>query len=346
MSGGVDSSVAAVLLKQQGYRVTGLFAQSWDDKEETGECSADEDWRDVQQVCQQLDMPCVRTSFVERYWTDVFEPLVDAYSSGLTPNPDVDCNRVLKFSEMRQYALDTLQGDYFATGHYARLDDEGRLFTSPSDKDQTLFLCQVNCKQFQQVLFPIGHLNKQQVRELAQQHHLHTASKKSSSGICFVGKRKFGEFIENYMDLTPGPFVDIATNQIIGMHNGVQRYTVGQRARAGGLKEKMYIVSKDISSATVWLAPQRDPRLLSHFVYATQVSWVKEVAPMNMLLQCRYRHGAPLVDCSVQQIDQDNIKVQFESPQKTPAPGQIIAIYKGDCCMGGAMISQTEQVKV
>lgn len=246
MSGGVDSAVTAWLLKRQGHDVHGLFVQSWDSRDETGACQADDDWRQVQVLCEQLAIPCERVSFVATFWTDVFEPMLAEYAAGRTPNPDVDCNRRLKFAAVAQLA--TRNADAFATGHYARLETPGpRLLRSPAHCDQTLFLSGVTSAQLARVQFPLGAMTKPQVRALAREAGLPNAERRSSTGICFVGKRRFGEFLAQYAQLTPGAFVDADSGAVVGHHNGAQQFTVGQRARIGGEARPLYVSHVNVS---------------------------------------------------------------------------------------------------
>lgn len=344
----MDSSVGAMLLKEQGYRVTGLFAQSWDYKEETGNCSADEDWADVRRVCEALDMACLRKSFVSEFWIDVFEPLVSAYSSGITPNPDVDCNRKLKFSEIKRFALETMGADFFATGHYARIERSGdgkaRLLTSPCSTDQTLFLSQVSGSQLDKVMFPVGHLRKDEVREIARKAGLFNAERKSSTGICFVGKRKFGEWIQDYITMTPGRFVMFGTGNMVGRHNGAEQYTVGQRARIGGMDGALFVVSKEQNGDIVVANKNEDASsLMSSGLLASHVVWISGEPPKEQVfdVEFRYRHTQPLKRGTVTLVSPTCFKLSFEQPLPAVAKGQVVALYDGEVCLGGANIVET-----
>lgn len=341
LSGGVDSAVAACLLQRQGHTVRGLFVTSWDSVEENGECSDEEDWKDVERVCHVLGISCERKSFVSEYWVDVFEPLVAGYAKGETPNPDVACNRKLKFREMRNFALDSMKADHFATGHYAQLDRDSvtgkmRLLQSPCDKDQTLFLSQVTSSQFERCLFPVGHLDKDQVRAIAREMGLPNAEKKSSTGICFVGKRKFGEWIGDYVQLTAGRFID-EHGKVLGSHSGAERFTVGQRARVPGESRRWFVSSKQPNGDLV-LAPQRRAtRLLE----AREAVWVAEQAPVAAeLVQCRFRHTQPLQNAKLTLLENGSkFHLDFEKDQVGVAPGQVVAVYQGPVCLGGGVIS-------
>ncbi len=349
MSGGVDSAVTAHLMLQQGHRVTGLYATSWDSRDEDGQCPAAQDWEDVQQVCDRLGIQCARQSFVETYWTDVFEPLLAGYAAGETPNPDVLCNRRVKFDMMRQHVLDTMGGDVFATGHYAQLDRDAvsgkmRLLQSPCDKDQTLFLSQVSCGQLENVSFPVGHMTKAEVRAMARAAGLHNAEKKSSVGICFVGKRKFGDWIGEYIELTPGAFVDSVTGEEVGRHDGAEKYTLGQRARVGGESRRWFVAGKGPAGA-VLLSSER---VVSSSVRAVAAVWVSGEPPARaaaadgMQVQFRYRHPQQLQSGVLRVVPGDaaSFWLDFDVPQAAVAPGQTIAVYDGPVCLGGATIAK------
>jgi tRNA-specific 2-thiouridylase len=340
LSGGVDSSVAAYLLQRQGHTVKGLFVTSWDSVEEHGECTGEEDWRDVQRVCHVLGISCERKSFVSEYWMDVFEPLLSGYSKGETPNPDVRCNSKLKFRDMRNFVFASMGADRFATGHYAQLDRDAttgkmRLLQSPCDKDQTLFLSQVSGSQFEKCLFPVGHLDKEKVRSIAREAGLPNAEKKSSTGICFVGKRKFGEWIGDYVDLTAGRFIDPHGN-VLGSHNGAERFTLGQRARVGG-ESRRWFVSNKTQSGDVVLSPQR---AVTRHLRTRDTLWVAEQPPDegHMMVDCRFRHTQPLQRAKMTVLGND-FCLDFEHDQAGVAPGQVVAVYQGQVCLGGGVIA-------
>ena len=344
MSGGVDSAVSALLLQRQGFTVRGLFATSWDGRDEDGACPSDADWHEVQRVSRLLGFETQRKSFVSEFWVDVFEPLVAGYQGGETPNVDVLCNRRLKFREMRRHALEAMAADVFATGHYAQLErEEGgkpRLLQSPCDKDQTLFLSQVSCSQLERVLFPVGHLSKEEVRSVAREAGLPNAERKSSTGICFVGKRKFGDWIGDYISLTPGEFVDQRTGLSLGPHLGAQRYTVGQRARLSGEARRWFVVAKT-PSGNVVLSPT--PPAASA-LEARDAVWVAERPPVPegqvLSVTCRYRHTQPLIRAQMTLSSPSSFALHFDSPQPAVAAGQAVAIYQGPVCLGGAFISK------
>ena len=344
MSGGVDSAVSAHLLQRQGHTVSGLFATSWDQRDEDGVCPGEADWRDVQRVCDHLGVPCVRQSFVSDFWVDVFEPLLAGYAGGQTPNPDVLCNRRVKFDKMRTFVLTVLGADVFATGHYAQLDRDARsgkmrLLQSPCDKDQTLFLSQVSCSHLERIAFPVGHLDKDSVRKVAREIGLHNAEKKSSVGICFVGKRPFGDFIGEYITLTPGRFLEHCSGAVLGHHTGAEKYTMGQRARLSGEAKRLFVTEKRASGDVV-LGPAPP---LSKSLSARDAVWVAEEPPAaatELRVTCRYRHTQPLQAATmvVPRVDTSSFVLHFDVPQASVAPGQVVAVYDGNVCLGGATI--------
>ena len=343
MSGGVDSAVAALRLRYAGYVVQGLFARSWDVREEQGgTCPAEEDWLRVQQISRHVGINCVRHEFVSDYWNDVFQAsLVDGYGrQGVTPNPDVECNTHLKFGTMATYAFETLKADFYATGHYARIKLHGdgkrrRLLRSPGPEDQTLFLSRVSSTQLERVLFPLGDLVKDAVRAQARAAGLSNAERKSSTGLCFVGERgKFGEFISNYIEFTPGVFIQKGTNIILGYHDGAQRFTIGQRAPIGG---QSWFVHQRHSDGMVEVSSEPP---FSKSLEAADVRWVLEEPPAPGPLQCRFRHRQPLKDAELT-FSGDNLRLDFAQPQHACAPGQTVAMYRGDECLGGGIITES-----
>lgn len=286
MSGGVDSSVAAWLLKKQGHIVKGLFVQSWDSRDESGTCPVEEEWREVQSVCKQLGISsCSRHSLVSEYWMDVFEPMLESYRQGLTPNPDTECNRRIKFDCMARYAFDELGADRFATGHYAQVlpCDDGskrvRLLRSPATCDQTLFLSRVAEEQLRRVDFPLGSYTKEQVRALARKAGLHNAERPSSTGICFVGERPFGSFLREYVEFKPGAFVMIDTGEVVGTHDGAQRFTLGQRARIGGAPMPLFVVATNVANGKVLVAPQDHPSRYARSLTLGSINWICGQSP-------------------------------------------------------------------
>ncbi|MGB7977961.1 MAG: tRNA 2-thiouridine(34) synthase MnmA [Chlamydiales bacterium] len=335
MSGGVDSSVSALLLKNLGYNVIGLFMKNW---EEEGPCRATQEFEDVVRVCQQLQIPYYSVNFIEEYRESVFAQFLADYKAGLTPNPDVLCNREIKFKVFLEKAL-ALGADFLATGHYCRLDAEGRLLRgSDPDKDQSYFLHAVKREAFRQVLFPIGHLHKKAVRALAREYHLPTAEKKDSTGICFIGKRDFKPFLSQFIDTQPGPFQTLS-GQIVGEHDGAAFYTLGQRKGMGlgGEGDAWYVVGKNLARNIVFVERGANhPALFSKELQIREPAWV-DVGPSTYPFRCtakiRYRqHDTPCIlhPCG---------KVVFDEPQRAATPGQSVVFYDGDLCLGGAVIA-------
>lgn len=346
MSGGVDSSVTALLLKQQGYEVIGIFMKNWDDTDEFGHCTADEDAEDVRRVCEQIDIPYYTVNFEKQYADKVFSYFLDEYKRGRTPNPDVMCNREIKFGEFLDKALD-LEADYIATGHYARVTQNERgLFELKrgvdQSKDQSYFLNKLNQYQLSKALFPIGHLAKSEVRKIAKEAGLATASKKDSTGICFIGERDFKQFLNSYLPAKPG---DIKTpeGEIKGRHDGLMYYTLGQRQGLGigggktGNGKPWFVLDKDLENNILYVVQGgEDPRLFSDGLIAEDIHWISGETP-QFPLQCtaKFRYRQP--DQNVTVIDN---KVHFEHPQKAITPGQAVVFYDGDICLGGGIIKE------
>jgi len=352
MSGGVDSSVAAVLLKEQGYDVLGLFMKNWDETDENGECSATRDYEDVRKVSTHLGIPCYSIEFIEEYRNHVFSEFVRQYEAGFTPNPDVLCNREIKFDLFMKKALE-FGCDYLATGHYAQV--RPRAAPAPngsgvellrgvdSNKDQTYFLTAVNGEVFDRVLFPIGHLPKPEVREIAKKHHLATSTKKDSTGICFIGERKFKTFLNQYVQAKPGIIREFGGG-VVGEHDGVAFYTLGQRKglRLGGEGEPWFVVGKDISKNELVVVRGTDhPELYRNSLIATELNWFAGEPPardFSCTAKTRYRQTDQ--QCRVQMREDGSIRVDFTEPQRAMTPGQYAVFYQGEVCLGGGVIQQ------
>lgn len=347
MSGGVDSSVSAYLLKEQGYRVIGLFMKNWEETDARGQCMASREYEDVVKVCQQLDIPYYSVNFVEEYRESVFARFLADIEAGLTPNPDILCNREIKFKAFLQKAKE-LGGDYLATGHYCRTDGEGRLLKGVDpEKDQSYFLHAVEKNALQRVLFPIGHLYKKQVRDIARKAELATSEKKDSTGICFIGKRDFKPFLSQYIGLRPGPF-ETLDGRIVGRHDGMAFYTIGQRKGMGlgGEGEAWYVIGKDVQRNIVFVERGADhPALYSTNISADLLTWVAEPPP-SLPFQCtaKIRYRQTDQPCTLLAVDHHAIHVTFDQPQRAATPGQSIVFYQGDLCLGGAIIRSTQRV--
>ncbi len=342
MSGGVDSSVSALLLKQQGYRVIGMFMKNWEEQDEKGLCRSTQDFEDVVKVCEQLDIPYYSVNFVKEYQELVFSQFLSDLEAGYTPNPDILCNREIKFKVFLEKALS--QGaDFLATGHYCRLSPSAELLKGADpDKDQSYFLYTLKASSLQKVLFPIGHLTKTEVRRIARQHNLATSEKKDSTGICFIGKRDFKEFTGRYLGYKPGNF-ETLEGKIIGQHDGIAFYTIGQRKglSIGGPGEAWFVVGKDPSRNVVLIEQGEDhPSLYRNTLIATDVSWIAQ-APSQLPYHCtaKIRYRQPDQPCVIEAIDQGRLYVRFPSPQRAVTPRQSIVFYQGNQCLGGALIS-------
>lgn len=357
MSGGVDSSVSALLLKQQGYRVIGLFMKNWDETDENGVCQATKDYEDVARVCEKLDIPYYSVEFVKEYWDRVFTRFIEEYKAGYTPNPDILCNREIKFSAFMDKAL-SLDADFLATGHYCRnllVDGRHRLAKGlDPGKDQTYFLYTVNHRILSRVLFPIGDIQKGRVRELAREHGLPTHSKKDSTGICFIGERNFRPFLSRYIAIKPGE-IRTLSGQVVGQHQGSAYYTLGQRKGLGlgGEGEPWFIVAKDPQKNILYVERgSRHPALYADYLIANELSWVDEHPPSALPFRCkakvRYRQADQ--ECTITEIADGQLRVEFAVPQRAISPGQSVVFYDGDICLGGGVIrtvgpSYFEQVK-
>ncbi|MEX2461848.1 MAG: tRNA 2-thiouridine(34) synthase MnmA [Paenibacillaceae bacterium] len=348
MSGGVDSSVAALLLQQQGYEVIGIFMKNWDDTDEFGNCTAEEDAEDVRKVCAQIGIPCYTVNFEKQYYDKVFTYFLDEYKQGRTPNPDVMCNREIKFGELLQKAMD-LGADYLATGHYAQtvqVGGETRLLRGvDSNKDQTYFLNALSPEQLFKAMFPIGHLPKTQVREIALQAGLATAKKKDSTGVCFIGERNFKQFLSQYLPAQRGEMRTIA-GELKGYHDGLMYYTLGQRQGLGiggsGNGEPWFVADKDLKNNILYVVQgDSDDWLYSTALFAKGVNWIstkKPVEPFNCTAKFRYRQ--PDQDVQVTLHEDGSADVLFAKPQKAVTPGQSVVFYDNEVCLGGGTIDQ------
>ncbi|MFK7696575.1 tRNA 2-thiouridine(34) synthase MnmA [Paenibacillus sp. HJGM_3] len=350
MSGGVDSSVTALLLKQQGYDVIGIFMKNWDDTDEFGHCTAEEDAEDVRRVCAQIGIPFYTVNFEKEYMDKVFTYFLDEYRKGRTPNPDVMCNREIKFGEFLQKAL-TLGADYMATGHYARVeqaDGEYRLLRGvDAGKDQTYFLNALNQGQLSKAMFPIGHLPKAKVREIALEAGLATAKKKDSTGVCFIGERNFKEFLSGYLPAKPGEMRDLDGN-VKGTHDGLMYYTLGQRQGLGiggsGSGEPWFVAGKDLERNILYVVQgDKHPMLYSVGLDATDLNWISPVRPEGPVhCTAKFRYRQPDQGVTVRFTGDTTCEIVFDEPQKAVTPGQAVVFYDGDVCLGGAIIDRVK----
>lgn len=355
MSGGVDSSVTALLLKRQGYDVIGIFMKNWDDTDEFGQCTAESDAEDVRRVCEQIDIPYYTVNFEKEYYDKVFAYFLEEYKLGRTPNPDVMCNREIKFGEFLNKAMD-LGADYVATGHYARLVHEDGIYKLlrgvDNNKDQTYFLNALNQAQLSKTMFPIGHLPKPEVRKLAEEAGLYTAKKKDSTGVCFIGERNFREFLSQYLPAKSGKMIDIATGEVKGSHDGLMYYTLGQRQGLGiggsGTGEPWFVAEKDLENNVLYVV-QGDKH---HSLYSSGLtaSGVNFISGKNLLadgpLKCtaKFRYRQPDQGVTVTAQPDGTVKVAFDELQKAITPGQAVVFYAGEECIGGGTIEVAHKI--
>ena len=347
MSGGVDSSVSALLLKQQGYDVEGLFMKNWDEDDGTEYCTAMTDLLDAAAVCQKLDIYLHTVNFAKDYWDNVFAYFLEEYQAYRTPNPDILCNREIKFKVFLEYAR-KLGAQYIATGHYAQCrQEENRTWLIKGldpNKDQTYFLHAVGEMEFSQTLFPIGDMQKSDVRKLAEQHDLVTYNKKDSTGICFIGERRFKDFLANYLPAQPGNIVT-TENRIIGEHQGLMYHTIGQRQGLGigGVKganeEPWYVAEKRVEdNALVVVQGHHHPKLYHTALIANQIHWINDGPPNTTTLNAKTRYRQSDQECVVNDLGNGKIDVIFTHPQRAITPGQSVVFYDADRCLGGAVI--------
>ena len=351
MSGGVDSSVAALLLQQQGHQVEGLFMQNWEEDERSGPCTADADRKDAVAVCGRLGIPFHARNFASEYWDGVFEHFLAEYRVGRTPNPDVLCNREIKFKTFLNEAH-ALGAEKIATGHYARVDCvDGQyqlLRAIDASKDQSYFLHALGQQALAATLFPLGEIEKTQVRELARQAHLPTHAKKDSTGICFIGERDFRSFLAHYIPARPGE-MRTPDGELIGEHQGAMYYTLGQRnglgigGRHGASGEAWFVVGKDIASNVLYVAQSGENHwLYSNVLHTETAHWIAAAPPageFRCTARTRYRQADQACVVTVQE---DGVAVRFDEPQRAVTPGQSVVFYADAVCLGGAVIAATD----
>lgn len=345
MSGGVDSAVAALLLKEQGYDVVGVFMKNWED--DSGECTSAEDYEDVRSVCDTIGIPYYTVNFVQEYWDRVFTYFLEEYKNGRTPNPDVLCNREIKFAAFLEFAMQT-GAQYLATGHYARTEKkDGMTYLKKgldAGKDQTYFLCQLSQEQIKHAIFPIGDMQKSDVRTLAKQAGLEVALKKDSTGICFIGERKFKQFLSNYLPANPG---DIKTQEgkLVGRHDGLMYYTIGQRRglNIGGKKEgtgeRWFVVEKDLEHNILYVSQGAESELLYSSALLMQdmnfISGKEDQKAFECTAKVRYRQEDQ--QAFVTKKEDGLYLVEFAQKQRAITPGQYCVLYDGDICIGGGV---------
>ena len=349
MSGGVDSSVTALLLKEQGYDVIGVFMKNWDDTDENGVCTATEDYKDVAAVADQIGVPYYSVNFEKEYWDRVFEYFLAEYRAGRTPNPDVMCNKEIKFKAFLDYAME-LGADYVATGHYAqvRTDEDGTVHMlrgADNNKDQTYFLSQLTQEQLKKTMFPLGHLEKPEVRRIAEKAGLATAKKKDSTGICFIGEKNFKKFLGEYLPAQPGKMMTLDGVEM-GNHAGLMYYTIGQRVGLGIggqhgqlTSDPWFVVGKDLTTNTLYVGQGfHHEHLYSTSLDASDLSFTREM-PETFDLHCTAKFRYRQEDTGVTiHVKADKVTVDFDEPVRAITPGQAVVFYDGEECLGGAMI--------
>lgn len=332
MSGGVDSSVSALLLKEQGYDVIAIFIKCWD------ECNFKRDYEDALLVCDKLKIPLYKVDFTEEYKERVFKNFLEEYKKGNTPNPDVLCNKEIKFNLFLQKA-EKLNVDLIATGHYAQKRDNSLIKAKDLSKDQTYFLYTLSSEILKKVIFPIGHLKKEEVRKIAKEHDLITSNKKDSTGICFIGKRDFSSFLKKYINCKKGIIKNLE-GEIIGEHEGVFLYTIGQRKGLGigGRGEAWFVVEKDVKNNVLIVAQGGDhPALMYENVMASSINWEPFKIPFFCKAKVRYRQKDQ--ECVIENIEKGRVYIKFFSSQRAPTIGQSIVFYKEEQCLGGGIIA-------
>lgn len=349
ISGGVDSSVAAYLLKKQGHEVIGLFMINWEEKD--GACTAEEDYEDVKRVCNRLGIPYFSVNYAKEYYQRVFKYFLDEYKAGRTPNPDVLCNREIKFGPFLDKAL-ALGADMIATGHYAKkIEKDGKFYLAKADdlnKDQSYFLNQLSQFQLSKVIFPLAEISKPEVRQIAKELELSTAAKKDSTGICFIGERNFKKFLSEFLPAQPGDIVD-NHGKVVGKHDGLMYYTLGQRRglNIGGLKggngQRWFVLEKDIKNNRLIVSQGEDEQLFSDGLFATDFNWIPE-RPNQDEFVCfaKFRYRQPDQKVKVKITGENTITVDFDQKQRAITPGQFVVLYdeKG-LCLGGGIIDKS-----
>lgn len=354
MSGGVDSSVVALLLKQQGYDVVGVFMKNWDDTDENGVCTATEDYKDVAKVASRIGIPYYSVNFEKEYWDRVFTYFLEEYKKDRTPNPDVICNKEIKFKAFLEYAKQ-LGADYIATGHYADLKRDGNghmhlMRATDQNKDQTYFLSQLDHEQLDSVMFPLAGLTKPEVRQIAKEAGLATAEKKDSVGICFIGEKgHFRDFLGTYLPATPGKMMTL-DGEVMGEHTGLMYYTIGQRKGLGiggngTSNDPWFVIGKDQSSNVLYVGQgYHNEHLYATHLLASDIHWVDDISERygnDFRCTAKFRYRQQDVAVSVKIADDgQNVTVVFDDPARAITPGQAVVFYDGEECLGSAIIDQ------
>ena len=351
MSGGVDSAVAAYLLKKEGYVVEGLFMRNWDanlNNDYLGNptlnesiCPQEQDYNDAKKVCEILDIPLHRVDFIKEYWDYVFTYFLDELKKGRTPNPDMLCNKFIKFDLFKKEAI-KLGADYIATGHYAKVVNAKLYKAKDQNKDQTYFLADITKAQLENVLFPLGEYTKPEVRNIAENIGIPVAKKKDSTGICFIGERHYQEFIKNYLKPNPGDIVDVSTKKVIGRHTGLMNYTIGQRRNVGisGSELRHYVCGKDVKNNILYVAFGDSEYLYSD---ACTLDNINLLGPLPKNLTAKFRYRGEEIPIVIESITDEEIKIKYPNFAKAVTPGQACVFYKDEECLGCGFIKDVSK---
>ena len=347
MSGGVDSSVAALLMKRAGHEVIGVFMKNWEEKDESGVCTSEQDWADARAVCEVLDIPYYSVNFARQYRERVFEHFLEEYRKGRTPNPDVLCNREIKFNVFLDFA-EQLGAEKLVTGHFANIDRAGgeyRLLRARDEnKDQTYFLYMLGQRALSKAMFPVGNLTKAEIRQIAREAGLPVSEKKDSTGVCFIGERNFKQFLSGFLPAQPGDMVT-PDGAVVGRHDGLMYYTLGQRRGlgigGGGNGQRWFVVGKDLEHNRLIVKQGEDDELYSPRAACGELTWLAEHPPVAEGVpfdcQVRLRHRQPLQDCRVT-LAEGRALMEFAAPQRAVTPGQSAVFYDGQVCLGGGIV--------
>ena len=353
MSGGVDSAVSAALLKEQGFDVVGLYMSNWKETDPNGCCTGEQDWTDVRYVCDKIGIPYYSVDFSKQYMDNVFKLFVEEYKKGRTPNPDVLCNREVKFGPFADFARE-LGADYIATGHYCRVRHDGDMHyllrAKDENKDQTYFLNQVSSHQLRDVIFPLGDLTKPEVRELALKFDIPVAKKKDSTGICFIGERNFRQFLSQYIPMKDG---DIVTQdgKVVGRHRGVYFYTLGQRRGLGiggsadGNGERWFVLGKDVANNRLIVSQGEDDILFKDGLVTECFNFITPAPAKEFDCEVRIKHRQPLQRAHLSVLDNGDTRIVFNEKQRAIAEGQYAVVYYGDICLGGGVINHSFDIE-
>ena len=347
MSGGVDSSVAALLLKQQGYNVIGLYMSNWEEKDDGGHCTGEADFDDVRRVCNKIDIPYYSVNFAKQYMDRVFKYFLEEYQNGRTPNPDVLCNREIKFGPFLKYAL-SLGADYIATGHYCGIQHKDGVHylkkVKDQNKDQTYFLNQLRQDQLEKVIFPLADIEKGEVRRIAKQYGLDTAEKKDSTGICFIGERNFRNFLSTYLPGQPGE-IKTLEGKVVGEHMGLMYYTLGQRRGlnlggiAGSNGGRWFVVEKDLKNNVLYVSQGDEEPLMSKALVADTFNFIPSKPADEFECFAKFRYRQPEQGVKVR-VEGEKVYIDFKEKQRAVTPGQFVVLYDEHNCLGGGIIQQ------